>query len=84
MWFSFKNEETVGQFVTALVKLSKDLSFDGWLINIENKLSPEQIPLLVKMLRDLTGDINGFSSLMFIWNKFNNFLIKKEYLSFTI
>ena len=44
------------QFVTALVKLAKDLSFDGWLINIENKLSPEQIPLLLKMLRDLTGD----------------------------
>ena len=43
------------QFVKACVKVASDLCFDGWLVNIENKLSPDQIPLMILLLRRLTG-----------------------------
>lgn len=42
-------------FVQAVVKLTTDLQFDGWLLNIENKLTLDQVNLMVMLLKNLKG-----------------------------
>jgi len=42
-------------FVQAIVKLTTDLQIDGWLVNIENKLTLNQVRLVVMLLKNLKG-----------------------------
>ena len=57
-----QDEDSVNRFVASLTKLSQDLMLDGWLINIENKLSKDQVDLMVKLLKDLTGGSHSCKS----------------------
>ncbi|XP_068632077.1 uncharacterized protein ENGase [Battus philenor] len=45
------SEEKMQNFANALVAIAKTLSFDGWLLNVENKImKPKQLVEFVKML----------------------------------
>lgn len=52
-----KDESTVDTFVKSVLKVTQDLKFDGWLVNIENKLSEDQVTLMTKLLKDLTAKL---------------------------
>ncbi|VDD85121.1 unnamed protein product [Enterobius vermicularis] len=50
----FKNATTVRKTVEKMVKLATVYNFDGWLINIENKIEAENLPMLELFLATLT------------------------------
>ncbi len=52
-------------FVQAVVKLTTDLQFDGWLLNIEKKLTQDQVKLMVMLLKNLKGVIKKNTFLAF-------------------
>ncbi|KAL4720943.1 hypothetical protein ACJJTC_002835 [Scirpophaga incertulas] len=48
-----KTEQDYKNFATALVSIAKILKFDGWLLNVENKISnPEALLKFVKVLHE--------------------------------
>uniref|UniRef100_A0A0B7AGW3 Cytosolic endo-beta-N-acetylglucosaminidase n=1 Tax=Arion vulgaris TaxID=1028688 RepID=A0A0B7AGW3_9EUPU len=49
-----KSEETTDHFTTKLAHLALFHGFDGWLINIENKVESDQVSQLQKFVRQLT------------------------------
>ncbi|KAK8735429.1 hypothetical protein OTU49_005386 [Cherax quadricarinatus] len=48
------NEDSVAACVSQLVKIANYHSFEGWLINIENKIDPEQVEQLRDFVQKLT------------------------------
>lgn len=48
------SEETVALAVRQLVCIANHHGFEGWLINIENEVPIEKIPLMLKFVEDLT------------------------------
>lgn len=48
------SEKTVALAVKQLVRIANHYGFEGWLINIENEVPIEKIPLMVKFVEDLT------------------------------
>uniref|UniRef100_A0AC35TU28 Mannosyl-glycoprotein endo-beta-N-acetylglucosaminidase n=1 Tax=Rhabditophanes sp. KR3021 TaxID=114890 RepID=A0AC35TU28_9BILA len=57
-----KNEETVEQIVSCLIKVTQIYNFDGWLINIENPLTAEQVNLMMYFLEMLTLGLKSSDS----------------------
>ncbi|GFO00336.1 cytosolic endo-beta-n-acetylglucosaminidase-like [Plakobranchus ocellatus] len=49
-----KSSTQVNELSTKLADIAAFYGFDGWLINIENKIEPEQIPLLQSFVQQLT------------------------------
>lgn len=49
----FTDESTQNRLVDQLVTIQKHYRFDGYLINIENTLTPDQLPKLKNFLQDL-------------------------------
>ncbi|KAJ4841410.1 hypothetical protein Tsubulata_051285, partial [Turnera subulata] len=47
-------EESARMYAERLAELAASLGFDGWLINVENKLSQSQIPILQEFVSHLT------------------------------
>ncbi|KAJ4828328.1 hypothetical protein Tsubulata_046325 [Turnera subulata] len=47
-------EESARMYAERLAELAASLGFDGWLINVENKLSQSQIPILQEFISHLT------------------------------
>ena len=46
--------ENQNQFVQKLTEIAKNVGFDGWLLNIENKIEKTKIPDLIKIVDNLT------------------------------
>ena len=46
--------ENQNQFVQKLTEIAKIVGFDGWLLNIENKIDKSKIPDLIKIVDNLT------------------------------
>ena len=46
------------KFVQNLTEISKIVGFDGWLLNIENKIAPEKIPELIQIVDKLTTSMH--------------------------
>lgn len=46
------------RYIEALVLVTKNFGFDGWLLNIECRADPEQVPLLKQFTRQLTKRIH--------------------------
>ena len=49
-----RTPENQNQFVQKLTEIAKNVGFDGWLLNIENKIDKSKIPDLIKIVEDLT------------------------------
>ena len=45
------------QFVTVCSSLARHYRFDGWLLNIENKLDPSLVPSLKDLINNLTAAV---------------------------
>lgn len=72
----FLDESTQNRLVDQLVTIQKHYKFDGYLINIENKLTPDQLPKLKKFLQDLKSRIEDgiviwYDSVSFVDGKLN-------------
>ena len=46
--------ENQNQFVQKLAEIAKNVGFDGWLLNIENKIEKTKIPDLIQIVDNLT------------------------------
>ncbi|XP_014612927.1 PREDICTED: cytosolic endo-beta-N-acetylglucosaminidase isoform X3 [Polistes canadensis] len=53
-----RSKETVKRFANALVQIAKFYKFEGWLLNIENKIKLEDIDNLVYFVKYLTDTIH--------------------------
>ncbi|KAI4487028.1 hypothetical protein M0802_012128 [Mischocyttarus mexicanus] len=51
------SKETVKRFANALIQIAKFYKFEGWLLNVENKIKPEDIDNLVYFVKYLTDNI---------------------------
>ena len=49
-----QTRNTVDQFVNKCCLISLSYHFDGWLLNIENKLNCEQVPNMIYLVKELT------------------------------
>ncbi|KFM56630.1 Cytosolic endo-beta-N-acetylglucosaminidase, partial [Stegodyphus mimosarum] len=58
----FKDSNNVLHYSRQLVRIAAFYNFDGWLINIENKLKINQIPLLKQFINVLTDMMHSFRS----------------------
>ena len=45
------------QFVTVCSRLASHYGFDGWLLNIENKVDPSLVPSLRNLVQQLTSAV---------------------------
>ncbi|XP_042212805.1 cytosolic endo-beta-N-acetylglucosaminidase 2-like [Homarus americanus] len=62
------SKDSVANCVSQLVKIASYHSFEGWLINIENEIDPEQIGLLKDFVQRLTlGMKEACPSAVVIW-----------------
>lgn len=53
-----QSKESVKRFANALVRIAKFYKFDGWLLNVENSIKPEEINDLVYFVKYLTDLIH--------------------------
>ncbi|XP_013781671.2 cytosolic endo-beta-N-acetylglucosaminidase-like [Limulus polyphemus] len=53
-----ESQNTLSLLVTSLVSIARDHEFDGWLINIENKIKEENVSNLVTFLHCLTKEMH--------------------------
>ena len=51
-----KTKETVNEFVNICCSIAICYGFDGWLLNIENKLDREQVPNMMYLVKKLTEE----------------------------
>lgn len=58
------DEKTLDLFVSKLIRVCEHYNFDGYLINIENRISSRHIPKLVELLKRLKAGLKGR---MVIW-----------------
>ncbi|XP_033125700.1 cytosolic endo-beta-N-acetylglucosaminidase-like [Anneissia japonica] len=52
------SEDAYKCFADKMVALAKYYRFDGWLINVENQIEPEQMPYLVEFVEYLTSEMH--------------------------
>jgi len=45
------SEENRNAFVEQCVKVALDMGFDGWLLNVENEIDEEKVPLLIEVVK---------------------------------
>lgn len=55
----FESRESIKKFADALVKVAKFYKFDGWLLNVENKIKPGDIEKLKFFVDYLTRSIHS-------------------------
>ena len=53
-----ENWDTIDDFVNACCVIAIDHQFDGWLLNIENKLDPGQVPNMLYLVQSLTREMH--------------------------
>ncbi|XP_046410951.1 cytosolic endo-beta-N-acetylglucosaminidase 1-like isoform X2 [Neodiprion fabricii] len=54
----FRSEAEIKRFADALITLAKFYKFDGWLINVENKIDEDDIDKLIFFVKYLTNTIH--------------------------
>ena len=53
-----QSRDTVDHFVTTCCSIAISHHFDGWLLNIENKLDREQVPNMMYLVKKLTHEMH--------------------------
>ena len=54
-----QSRDTVDQFVNTCCSIAISHQFDGWLLNIENKLDREQVPNMMYLVKKLTQETHN-------------------------
>lgn len=52
-------QEDARKFANALISIAKNYQFEGWLLNIENKIKQEDIDNLIYFVKYLTESIHS-------------------------
>ncbi|XP_064622409.1 cytosolic endo-beta-N-acetylglucosaminidase-like [Lineus longissimus] len=51
--------DILNQVIDQMVKIAKYYNFEGWLVNIENKIEKEQVPKLIEFVKRLTEKMHA-------------------------